>query len=109
MKIANEPDNNIISELRDLLLRMYDLVSDITTIDETIEVSKYVLRYNYRLHYTKYDLNIMKSVENKLLTWLVHISDELDLITVYDNYFDALYHIENILRNDNEYSEKENE
>ena len=79
---------------------MYDLVSDITTIDETIEVSKYVLKYNCRLHYIKYDFNIMWCVEDKLLTWLVHISDELDQITVYDNYVDVLYHMENILRND---------
>ena len=81
---------------------MHDLDSDITVIDEVIEVSKYVLNYKCGLSYTKYDLNLMKSVEDQALTWLVDISDELDLTTVYDNYVEALDHMKNILRNDDE-------
>ena len=37
------PDDKALSELNDLLVRMRDLVSDITSLDEAIEVSKYVL------------------------------------------------------------------
>ena len=40
------PDDKALSELNDLMVRMCNLVNDITAIDETIEVSKYVLRYN---------------------------------------------------------------
>ena len=68
---------------------MCDLVSDIIAIDEIIEVLKYVLKYNYRLPYIKYDLNLMRSVEDQVLTLLVDISDELDSITIYDNYVEA--------------------
>ena len=96
------PDDKTLSELNDLLVRMCDLVSDITIIDEVIEVSKYVLKYNYRLPYTKYDLNLMRSVEDQVLSWLVDISDELDLITVYDNYVEASDCMENMLRDDKE-------
>ena len=80
-----EPDDKTLSELSDLLVRIREFVSDITTIDETIEVSKYVLNYNCRLPYTKYDLNLMKSVEDQVLTCLLDISDKLYLISVYDN------------------------
>ena len=66
---------------------------DITAINEVIEVSKYVLKYNCRLHYIKYDINLMRSVEDQVLTLLVEISDEYDPITVYDNYDEALDHI----------------
>ena len=48
------------------------------------------------------NLNLMRSVEDHVLTWLVDISDELDLTTVYDNYVEALDHMKNILRNDDE-------
>ena len=97
----DEPDNNILSELRCLLIRIRELISNITTIDEAIRVSKYVFRYNCRLPSTKYDLKLMRSVENHVLTWLVDISDELDQITVYDNYIEALNRMENMLRNVN--------
>ena len=97
--------DNVTSELKDLLLRMCDLDNDITAIDEVIEVSKYVLRYNCRHSYTEHDLNLMKSVEDQVLSWLVDISDKLYLITVYDNYVEALNCMENMSRNDNEYSE----
>ena len=62
MKVVNKPYDKVISELSDLLVRVRYLVGDINTIDEVIEVSKYVLEYNYRLPYTRYDLNIMRSV-----------------------------------------------
>ena len=88
-EIVNEPDDNVISELSDHLVKMHDLVSDINAIDEAIEVSKYILKYNCRLPYTKYDLNLMRSVEDQVLTLLVDISDELDSITIYDNYVEA--------------------
>ena len=78
-------DNEALSELNDLLVRMRDLVNDITALDEVIEVSKYVLRYNCRLHYAKHDLNLTRSVEDQVLSWLIDACDELDLITVYDN------------------------
>ena len=55
-------DDKVLSELNNLLVRMHELVSNITAIDEAIEVLKYVLRYNYELPYTKHDLNIMRSV-----------------------------------------------
>ena len=42
----------------------------------------------------------MRSVENQVLTWLIGISDELDPITVYDNYVKALDRVENMLRNE---------
>ena len=51
MKVVNEPDDNVILVQRNLLVRMHDLVSDVSAIDEAIEVSKYVLRYNSRLPY----------------------------------------------------------
>ena len=95
--------DNVTSELKDLLLRMCDLDNDITAIDEVIEVSKYVLRYNWRFLYTKYDLNLMWKVEDQVLTWLIDISDELNPITVYDNYVEVLDRMENMLRNDNKY------
>ena len=57
-------DYETLSELNNLLIRMCDLVSDITEIDEAIEVSKYVLKYNCRLPYTKHDLNLMRSAED---------------------------------------------
>ena len=47
-EIVNEPENNIILELRDLPVRMHSLVDDVTAIDKAIEVSKYVLKYNCR-------------------------------------------------------------
>ena len=81
---------------------MRNMVGDITVIDEAIEASKYVLNYNCRLPYTKHDLNLIRSVEVKILTLLVDISDELDLITVYDNYVEAIDRMENMLRNDDE-------
>ena len=65
MKIVNEYDDMVLSELRDLLVRICKLVSDITAIDETTEVSKYVLKYNCRLPYKKHDLNLMRSVEKR--------------------------------------------
>ena len=105
MKVVNEPDDKTLSKLRDLLIRMYDLVSDIIAIDEVIEILKYVLKYNCRLPYTKHDLNLMWSVWNQILTWLVNISDKLDPITVYNNYIETLDHMKNMLRNNNEYSE----
>ena len=82
---------------------MYDLVSDITVIDEAIEISKYVLKYKSRLPYIKYDLYLMRSIENQVLTLLVDISNELYPITVYDNYVEVLDHMKNMLRNDDEY------
>ena len=93
----NVSDYETLSELNDLLSIMRDLDSDITTLDEAIEVSKYVLRYNYRLPYTKYDLNPMGNVEDQVLSWLVDINGELDPITVYDNYVEASDRMENML------------
>ena len=61
---SDEVGDNVLSELNDLLVRMCDLTSDITAVGEAIEVSKYVLKYNWRLLYTKYDLNPMRSVED---------------------------------------------
>ena len=87
---SDVPDDKALSELRNLLVRMCDLISNITAINEVIEVSKYVLRYNCRLLYTKHDLSLMRSVEDQVLSWLVDISDDLDPITVYDNYVEAL-------------------
>ena len=103
---SDEVGANVLSELSELLIRMCDLVSDITAIDEVIEVSKYVLRYNCRLPYTKYDINLIRSVEDQALTWLIDISDKLDPIVVYDNYIEALDRIESMLRSDDEYSEQ---
>ena len=77
---SDVPDDKALSELSDLLIRMRDFVSDITAMDEAIEVSKYVLRYNCRLPYTKYDLNLMISVEDQTLSWLIYVYDELDSI-----------------------------
>ena len=68
MNVVNESDHKTLMELNYLLIRMSDLVSDITIIDKVIEVSKYVLRYTCRLPYTKYDLNLMRSVENQVLS-----------------------------------------
>ena len=42
----------------------------------------------------------MKSVEDQVLAWLVDVSDELDPITVYDNYVEALDCMKNMLRNE---------
>ena len=81
---------------------MRDLVSDITATDEVAEVSKYVLNYNCRLLYTKRDLKLMRSVEDQVLAWLVYISDDLDPITVGDDYVEALNRMENMLRSDDE-------
>ena len=64
VETKNESDDNALSVSRDLLVRMCDLVSDITAIDKAIVVSKYVLKYNCRLLYTKYDLYLMRSVED---------------------------------------------
>ena len=58
---SDESNNSIPLKLRDLLVRMHVLVSDITTIDEAVEVSKYVLKYNCRLPYTKHNLNLIRS------------------------------------------------
>ena len=96
------PDNKTLSELNDLLVRMSDLVSDIIAIDEVIKVSKYILRYNCKLPYTKHDLNLMRSVEDLVLSCLIDVSDEHDTITVYDNYVETLDRMENMLRNDDE-------
>ena len=76
------------------------MVSDITSLDEAKEVSKYVLRYNCRLSYTKHDLNLMRSVEEHVLSWLVDVCDALDPITIYYNYVEALDRMENKLRNE---------
>ena len=76
------------------------MVNDITVIDETIEVSKYVLRYNCRLLHTKQDLDLMKSVEDRVLSWSVDVNDELDLITVYYNYVVALGRMNDMLRDE---------
>ena len=46
----------------------------------------------------------MWKVEDQVLTWLIDISDELNPITVYDNYVEVLDRMKNILRNDDEYS-----
>ena len=73
MKDVNKLDDKTLSELRDLLIRICKLVSDITTVNE---VSNYVLKYNCRLPYTKHDINLMRSIEDQVLTWLVDISDE---------------------------------
>ena len=62
---SDVPDDKALSELGDLQVRMRDLVSDITEIDEAIEISKCVLRYNCRLPYTKHDLNLMRSVHDQ--------------------------------------------
>ena len=97
---CDEPEDNVILILSDLLLRMYEVFSDITTIYETIEVSKYVLKYNCRPPYTNYDLNLMRSEEDKVLSWLVDVTDEIGPITVYDNYVEALDRMKNMLRND---------
>ena len=102
MKVVNEPDDNVILVQRNHLVRIHGLVSDITAIDEVIEMSKYVLRYNCRLPYTKYDHNLMRSVEDQTLTWLVDDTDELCPIIVCDNYVEALDRMENMLRNDDE-------
>ena len=77
---------------------MRDLVSDITAID----VSKYAHEYSSRLPYAKYDLNLIRSIEDHVLSWLVDVCDELDPITVYDNYVEVLDRMENMLGNDNE-------
>ena len=37
IEAEDEPDDNVLLKLRDLLIRMRDLVSDITAIYETIE------------------------------------------------------------------------
>ena len=58
---SDVPDDKALPELRDLLVRMRDFVSDITAIDEAVEVSKYVLKYNCRLPYTKHNLNLIRS------------------------------------------------
>ena len=97
---SDVPDDKALSELNDLMVRMCNLVNDITAIDETIEVSKYVLRYNCWLPYTKYDLNLMKSVEDYVLSWLIDVFDESDPITVYDNYVEALDRMKNMLMNE---------
>ena len=44
----------------------------------------------------------MRSVKDKILFWLVDVIDELDPITIYDNYLEALVRIENMLKNDDE-------
>ena len=72
------------------------MVSNITTIDDSTEVLKYVLKYNCRVPYTKCDLKIMRSVEDQVLSWLVNISNKLDPIIVYDNYVEALDHMEHV-------------
>ena len=36
------------------------------------------------------------------LSWLADISDEIESITVYDNYVETLDRMENMLRNDDE-------
>ena len=101
MKVESDVlEDKTLLELSDILVKICELVNDITVIDKVIEVSKYVLKYNCRLPFTKYDLNIMRSVEDQILTLLVDISYELDTITVYDNYFEALNHMEKMLRND---------
>ena len=97
---SDVPDDKALSELNDLLVRMCNLVNDIIAIDETIEVSKYILRYNCRFPYTKYDLNLMRSIEDQVLSWLIDVFDEPDPITVYDNYVEALDRMKNMLRND---------
>ena len=81
---------------------MRDLVNDITAIDEAIDVSKYVFKCHCRLPYTKHDINLIRSVEDQVLSWLVDVTDELDPLTVYDNYVEALDRMENMMRNDNE-------
>ena len=43
---SDDVRDNVLSELSDLQVRMCNLVTDITALDETIEVSKYILRYN---------------------------------------------------------------
>ena len=101
MKVESDVlEDKTLLELSDILVKICELVNDITVIDKVIEVSKYVLKYNCRLPFTKYDLNIMRSVEDQILTLLVDISYELDTITVYDNYVEALNHMEKMLRND---------
>ena len=100
---SDVPDDKALSELNDLLVRMCNLVNDITTIDETIEVSKYVLRYNCRLPYTKYDINLMRSVKDQVLSWLIDACHEPDSITAYDNYVKSLNRVENMLRDEYEY------
>ena len=44
----------------------------------------------------------MRSVEDQVLSWLIDVTDELDPITFYDNYVEALDRMENMLRSDNE-------
>ena len=68
MNVVNEPYNKVLSKLSDLLVGMCDLFSDITTIDEAWEVSKYVFKYNCRFPCTKYDINLMRSVEDQVLS-----------------------------------------
>ena len=65
-------------------------------------MSKYALKYNCRLPYTKHDLSIMRIIDDHVLTWLLDISDELNLIKVYDNYVEASNRMENMLGNDDE-------
>ena len=38
----------------------------------------------------------MRSVEDQVLSWLVNISNKLDPIIVYDNYVEALDHMEHV-------------
>ena len=44
----------------------------------------------------------MRNVDDQVLFWLIDVSDELDPITVYDNYVEALDRMESMLRNDDE-------
>ena len=97
---SDVPNNRAQLELNDLLVRMCDLVNDITAIDEAKEVSKYVFKYNCRLLYTRHDINLMRSVEDQVLSWLIDVCHELDPITVHDNYVKALDRMENMLRNE---------
>ena len=99
---SDGPDDKALSKLNNLKVRMRVLVSNIAAIDEAIDVSKYVLKYNCRLPYTKHDLNLMRNVEEQVLTWFVYISDGSDPITVYVNYIEYLDRMENKLRNDDE-------
>ena len=95
-----ESDYKTLSELSGIMVRIRELVSDITAIDETIEVSKYALKYNHRPPYTEHDLGLMKSVENQVLSWLVDVIDKPYPITVYDDYVEALDRTESMLRNE---------
>ena len=50
---------------------------------------------------------MMKEMEEYAESWIFDIKKNMAKAkTLYNNYVDALYHIENILRKNNEYSER---